>query len=471
MIKKLSIIITYHNEPENIISPLLTSINNQVGIDFNDIEIIISNNCDEPHNNFDITKWNNLRDHSLIIYPDIKNKVGYSRKFASSIARGEWTIFCDCDDKLYCDYTIYNIFDLVKNNADMYFCKETCEEYNSQAKKITNITLFLMNYVFIHGKIFKTDILKKYEFNRIELSSHEDIYACMYLDGMDIKEEFSDLIIYSNKYNMNSVSRINSNEHTILRLPDLMRCYYFLFDDLSKVKEDMSEYNDYICRVITQQYYYSRSESLLSDKYELEGLTALFINRFDPNLNCLAYIPPKEYTEESYSDYIYRLINTLQNNIYPEWNYEVLFTQYYKKCDEKIKLYREKIRQSYDAYIKNDFDKSIEFAKQALVTNEFSYKSYILMALCYYKKKEMSKFNCFSSIAQDILENNLNDTLIENPCTMEEFNVYDELAMISYYNRDYQKAKYWGTFVEKKNYLNDERLKENLKFYNEELGD
>ena len=41
MSKKLSIIITHHNESEHIIAPLLTSINNQVGVDFNDIEIII----------------------------------------------------------------------------------------------------------------------------------------------------------------------------------------------------------------------------------------------------------------------------------------------------------------------------------------------------------------------------------------------------------------------------------------------
>ena len=40
--KKLSIIITHHNEDDSLIVPLLQSINNQRGINFDNIEIIIS---------------------------------------------------------------------------------------------------------------------------------------------------------------------------------------------------------------------------------------------------------------------------------------------------------------------------------------------------------------------------------------------------------------------------------------------
>ena len=36
---KISIIIPYHNESEDVIKPLLKSINEQKNIDFNDIEI------------------------------------------------------------------------------------------------------------------------------------------------------------------------------------------------------------------------------------------------------------------------------------------------------------------------------------------------------------------------------------------------------------------------------------------------
>ena len=43
---KLSIIVPYHNEDDSVIFPLFNSLNNQIDINFDDIEIIVSNNCE-----------------------------------------------------------------------------------------------------------------------------------------------------------------------------------------------------------------------------------------------------------------------------------------------------------------------------------------------------------------------------------------------------------------------------------------
>ena len=48
MNKKMSIIIPYHNEDINLLIPLFSSINTQIGINFDDIEIVMTNNCEEP---------------------------------------------------------------------------------------------------------------------------------------------------------------------------------------------------------------------------------------------------------------------------------------------------------------------------------------------------------------------------------------------------------------------------------------
>ena len=45
---KLSIIIPYHNEPEQTIYPLFNTIDQQQEIDFETIEIILCNNCENP---------------------------------------------------------------------------------------------------------------------------------------------------------------------------------------------------------------------------------------------------------------------------------------------------------------------------------------------------------------------------------------------------------------------------------------
>ena len=65
--KILSILIPYHNEDENLFRPLLSSLNNQIDIDFNDIEIIVSNNI-ETHLMKELTP---LFMEYKNIYPDL----------------------------------------------------------------------------------------------------------------------------------------------------------------------------------------------------------------------------------------------------------------------------------------------------------------------------------------------------------------------------------------------------------------
>ena len=113
--KKLSIIITHHNEDDSLIVPLLQSINNQRGINFDNIEIIISNNCDTPKFPQILNDFPNIQNRIVCITTDIKNKLGYSREFAVKQCHGEWIIFCDCDDTLYCDYTLMEILSQVDN--------------------------------------------------------------------------------------------------------------------------------------------------------------------------------------------------------------------------------------------------------------------------------------------------------------------------------------------------------------------
>ena len=68
---KLSIIVPYHNEDDSIIFPLFNSLNNQIDINFDDIEIIVSNDCEipaSPKSLFDGT------------FPNIQNRVKYIRQ-------------------------------------------------------------------------------------------------------------------------------------------------------------------------------------------------------------------------------------------------------------------------------------------------------------------------------------------------------------------------------------------------------
>lgn len=465
MSKKLSIIITHHNESEHIIAPLLTSINNQVGVDFNDIEIIISNNCDEPKIEFDINNWKNICDCTKIVYPEIKNKLGCSREYAVNQSNGEWTIFLDCDDKLHDDYTLFNIIDVTKSDADMYHCNEIHESFDdNQIIPITEGG----NYVFLHGKIFRTSILKEIKFNKEELSDHEDIYSCMYLNGLGVREEITNITIYDWKFNPDSVTRVNYKEHDFLGLPDLLRCYYFVFSDIAKKKPDLNGHKIDILDFIRWKYCNIKSRSLDSDKYELEGLLALFIDTFDNNLECLQNPPPYQY-EESYEDFINRIVSAYRNKTFPEWTYDILYTNYYSKWDIKIKKYREHIRLSHTCFCNADYDGCIENAKKALSLNESSYKAYILLSLAEHKKQQNEIEKIHSNIAYELYNSALSPVEFENECTLGEPWVYDELALNAYYDKNYILAHNWGKIACSRNHIGDARVNNNFNYYRKAL--
>ena len=99
---KLSIIVPYHNEDDSIIFPLFNSLNNQIDINFDDIEIIVSNNCEipvPPKSLFDGT-FPNIQNRIKYIISPIKNISGASRQFGVDKSKGKYLMFCDDDDFL-----------------------------------------------------------------------------------------------------------------------------------------------------------------------------------------------------------------------------------------------------------------------------------------------------------------------------------------------------------------------------------
>ena len=370
--KKLSIIITHHNEDDSLIAPLLQSINNQRGINFDNIEIIISNNCDTPKFPQILNDFPNIQNRIVCITTDIKNKLGYSREFAVKRCHGEWIIFCDCDDTLYCDYTLMEILSQVDNSIDMYHCKELHEVCNENGEIHTVVEG--RNYVFLHGKIFKANCLKSIPFNQSVLSDHEDIYTCLYLNGLRVNEAELDLIIYVWRYNKNSVTRINDSEHDYLGLPDLIRCYQYIYDDLKQSGKDLTYHKADILDFIYYKYRQIKITKLKSDKNELEALLSYFILSFDPELDCLQRENPT-FGNEPYVDFIHRITKEFTENIHPYWTKYYLYDNYYPVWDIQIKNFRESIRLSYHYFLVKNYSEALTYAKKAFELNSRSYQS------------------------------------------------------------------------------------------------
>lgn len=184
--KKLSILVPYYNEGEQIIKNLLDSIAIQQNIDFNDIEVIIcKDGPDGPE----------LSDEFLKKYPyDIeyhqepKGGVSRMRNAALDYSHGEYVMWVDSDDMLYHCLAIWLIFretitpmqvmvdgmQTTVNGFDALYAVFLEEGRNPE----TGETYFIDRkdgFQFVHSKIVRKEFLLKNDIRfGDDLYIHED---------------------------------------------------------------------------------------------------------------------------------------------------------------------------------------------------------------------------------------------------------------------------------------------------------
>lgn len=96
---KLSILVPYYNEGEEVIKPLLDSIAVQQNIDFNEIEVII---CKDGEDGQGLSQeFLNSYNYSIQYHVEPKGGVSQMRNKAFEYSTGEYVAWCDCDDMYY----------------------------------------------------------------------------------------------------------------------------------------------------------------------------------------------------------------------------------------------------------------------------------------------------------------------------------------------------------------------------------
>lgn len=156
---KLSIIIPYHNEDSNLIVNLLSSLNMQVKVDWSKIEIIISNNCDEPKKLDSIFKqYKNIYPAIKYVECPIKGGMGQNRQYGLNIAAGEYVLFSDCDDHLTSPLSIANILKELDEGHNLYMSNIKVESPSAVNPLMIKIEDRGIHYL-LHGKIYKRKFL------------------------------------------------------------------------------------------------------------------------------------------------------------------------------------------------------------------------------------------------------------------------------------------------------------------------
>ena len=308
--KKLSIIIPYHGEPRESVSPLLLSLNSQKNINFNDIEILINNDSTNDNISDVLELCDNLKDVSIITCYN-GGGPGPSRQHCLDNSQGDYILFFDADDTLLTNTTLSKILNIITSGMDVYNFKVAWEKIENNE---LGYQLWGRNLVGVWGKAYRRKFIYENGIQFLPELKHygEDQYFNLTLNACFPKEISVDLVTYvytvnNSQFCKPGMSKIsdnkNSSPHDIV-MP-LQRAYEFISKriDIELCRRDISLfiyllYDDYFNKNFTEE----TKEIIKQDMRK-------FINDFDPMLKCINLMTFENNNPISFEKFVKSLVN------------------------------------------------------------------------------------------------------------------------------------------------------------------
>ena len=172
--KKLQFLVPQYEETDDIIKPLLDSIEVQQNVDMNDIGVIIVNDGTNIHLSKEL-----FDKYSFDIEYHLNEHKGVSatRNACLDKATAEYVMFCDADDMFYNACGLYIIFREIENGGFDSLSSAFIEESRIPDTKEVFYLTRDMDATFVHGKVHNRKFLIN---NNIRwndnLTIHEDSY-------------------------------------------------------------------------------------------------------------------------------------------------------------------------------------------------------------------------------------------------------------------------------------------------------
>jgi len=208
---KLQLLIPQYDETEEVIKPLLDSIEIQQNIDFKDIGVIIVNDGSDVRLSKEF-----LDGYSFKIEYSLNEHKGVSatRNACLDKATADYVMFCDADDMFYSPCAIWFIIQEINtDNGDgttgfdsmlTLFVEESRDPVTKQVIYINRE----MDSTFVHGKVHRRKYLLD---NNIRwndnLTIHEDSYFNILCQNLSTRVKYTPTPLYLWRWRDNSVCR------------------------------------------------------------------------------------------------------------------------------------------------------------------------------------------------------------------------------------------------------------------------
>lgn len=212
MQKLVSIIIPYKNEKESQLAVVLSSINNQIGVDFNQIEVIIVG--DGGYKLQDISIFDIFQNINIKYYYNKQsNGPGFSRQLGMDQAIGQYYMFMDADDQLHFTVALLEFFNVIKDSGhhEMIIARYI-EQYKEKNGSFRYYTHPQNDWKASYGKWFNAKYIQKIGLRWLNnLKIYEDTYFVGLSCRLSTDTYYKNSVVYIWLYNVNSIVRNPKN--------------------------------------------------------------------------------------------------------------------------------------------------------------------------------------------------------------------------------------------------------------------
>lgn len=314
--KKLSVIIPYHNEEEEEIITMFQCLDSQMGVDWDKVEIIVTNDHISPKN----------LDQFFIEFPRVKKSLRYlhcpihfgpgpNRQYAIDNANGEFLMFLDSDDELASSTVLKEVLSVLDSSVDVY----KTAEYTINEDGVIGVSS--PDNGFLHNKIIRKDFLLK---NNIkfppDIRIFEDVFYLNLIklaNPVFVSGAISPYYIYN--YNTNSITRnIDKIDPALLARDWLLVTIYMFQSMMMNNSIDNSRIINSYKSYLIQLYKAEKEEYTAISKEIREDQVGYVINKLDDRLIIAMSMQVKTVGNESFHSWIKRVANTKKVDIIEE---------------------------------------------------------------------------------------------------------------------------------------------------------
>lgn len=217
--KFLSIIIPRYKETERDLFPLLSSINNQLGVDFSSIEVII---CTDGGGGKE------LDSDYLSLFENIEFRQvrlsenggpGIARQAGIDNAKGQYLMFCDADDILHSVGVLGAMMQKAEQDAPDIIRTNWLEEMKNADGSCAYLTHSGEN-TWMFGKVIRRQYLIQTGIrHHPNLRVHEDSYFLALAAAFTNRDVYLDVTSYVWKFKPDSITRVNNGIYTYDSFP------------------------------------------------------------------------------------------------------------------------------------------------------------------------------------------------------------------------------------------------------------